>query len=331
MTAVECFPWHEQQWKRLADARVAGRLPHAVLLSGPQGIGKSDFARRLSHALVCPTPDETGDACGQCAACRLSAAGSHPDQQWVAPEEPGKMIKIDAVRELSAKSVLSAQDGGFRVIVIDPADAMNRAAANGLLKTLEEPSSRTVLVLVSSQIDRLPATIRSRCQVVAFPMPDIQQARAWLGQKLNDRDLDAVLAISGGAPLRAVEAREQEWVQADQRLIDELAALKLRKGNPLHVVEEWRDRPLTLVFDSFKRCMTDLIKSANGLADQAVYHPSARSDLQSLVEGIDLRQLYLFNDELLQLDRDSNNNLNPQMMFEHLANRWLQITRPGGR
>lgn len=331
MSAVERYSWHESQWQRLSRARAAGRLPHAVLLSGPQGIGKSDFARRLSHALVCPTPDDKGDACGHCAACRLSAAGSHPDQQWVSPEEPGKMIKIDAIRELSAKSVLSAQQGGFRVIVIDPADAMNRASANGLLKTLEEPSSRTVLVLVSSQIHRLPATIRSRCQVVAFPMPDMQQARAWLGQKIADRDLDAVLAISAGAPLRALEAREQEWVQADQRLIDELAILKHRKGNPLHVVQEWRNRPLTLVFDSFKRCMVDLIKSANGLAGQAVYHPSALDDLQSLVEGIDLQQLYGFNDELLQLDRDSTNNLNPQMMLEYLASRWLQITRPGGR
>lgn len=325
------LPWHAAQWQRLGEARASGRLPHAVLLSGPAGVGKSQFARRLGQALVCPTPDDAGDACGVCKACHQAVAGSHPDLHRVAPEEPGKPIKIDAIRALTAKSVLSAEQGGHRVITIDPADAMNRAAANALLKTLEEPGSRTVLVLVSSHGDRLPATIRSRCQAVSFPIPPAAQARDWLAAQGCSAELDALLALSGGAPLRAVQADEQAWLGTDASLIAELGTLKHRESNPLKVVEEWQNRPLHLVFEGLKRCVADLVRLAGNPGIVAVYHPGARSDLQSLGQGIDLRKLFLFNDELLQLERDSINNLNPQMMLEHLANRWLQLTRPGGR
>ena len=330
MTVSEDFAWHAGQWQRIAAARRAGRVPHALLLAGPHGLGKGAFARRLGAALVCAQPMQSGDACGVCAACRQTLAGSHPDQHWVVPEGPGKMIKIDAIRALTSKSVLAAQEGGYRVFVIDPAEQMNRAAANALLKTLEEPASRSILILVSSHPDRLPATIRSRCQLVKFAIPGTHEVRAWLSGKAATGQLDDLLAISGGAPLRALQAVEEGWIDAAQRLTTELAALKQRKTNPLQIVEEWEKRPLNLVLDSLKRCVTDLVRLANGVEDAPLYQPALRIDLQSLGQGIDLRQLYRFNDELLQFARDASHNLNVQMMFEHIANRWLQITRPGG-
>jgi len=327
----EPFPWHCGQWARIAKARAAGRLPHALLLGGPAGLGKVAFARRLSDALVCASPNDDGDACGACAACRQTQAGSHPDQYWLAPEEPGRAIRIDAIRTLTAKSVLAAQEGGYRVFVIDPAEQMNRAAANALLKTLEEPVSRSILVLVSSHPDRLPATIRSRCQMLKFALPARAEVKAWLRGRTAGCDLDELLAISGGAPLRALTALEQGWVGEGQQIGADLATLKHRRANPLQIVEEWEKRPLTLVFDSLKRCVTDLVKLASGLERAEIYHPGMRADLQRLGQGIDLRMLFRFNDELVQLDRDSSRNLNAQMMLEHIANRWLQITRPGGQ
>ena len=331
MSGDDRLPWHRAQWQRVTDARGDGRLPHAILLAGVAGLGKTCFARRLAAALACPGPGETGDACDACDACRQTAAGSHPDLLWVSPEEPGKAIKIDAVRRLTARSVLAAQQGGHRVVVIDPADAMNRAAANALLKTLEEPNSQTVLLLVSSQPDRLPATIRSRCQVVAFPVPARREARAWLADRVDEHDVDQLLAISGGAPLRALQAGEQGWLQHDAELVADLETLKRRKGNPLQVVEDWKNRPLTLLFDGFKRCVADMVRLKKVPEFEAIYHPQGRHDLQSLGQGIDLKRLYMLNDELMRLDRDANNNLNPQMMLEYLMNRWLQITRTGGR
>ncbi|MCG6966948.1 MAG: DNA polymerase III subunit delta' [Chromatiaceae bacterium] len=331
MSAVGPFPWHAAQWQRVAAARNAGRLPHSLLLAGPAGLGKAAFARRLSDALVCTQAAESGDACGACPACRLSRAGSHPDQHVLAPEEPGKMIRIDAVRELTTKSVLAAQAGGYRVFILDPAEQMNRAAANALLKTLEEPVSRSVLILVSSHPDRLPATIRSRCQTIKFTLPSADQVRACLQGRAEPSEFDELLAVSGGSPLRALQALEQGWIGEGRRLILELTALRQRKTNPLQIVEEWEKRPLTLVFDGLKRCVSDLVRLASGMAQGAIYHPGLRADLQSLGRGIDLQKLFLFNDELLQIERDAARNLNVQMMFEHIANLWLQITRPGGQ
>ena len=331
MNTARRFSWHSEQWRRIAAARMAGRLPHALLLAGAGGLGKAAFATRLSDSLVCTRPDGEGDACGVCAPCRLTRAGSHPDQKLVVPGEPGKMIKIDAIRDLTASSVLSAQEGGYRVFVIDPAEAMNRASANALLKTLEEPVSRTVLILVSSHPDRLAATIRSRCQVVKFAVPPIEEVRAWLAERADPASFEELLAISGGAPLRALQAQEEGWIEESRRLSGELATLKQRKANPLSIVEEWEKRPLTLLSESLKRCLSDLIKLASGLWDTTIYHPGLRGELQSLSEGIDLQLLYGFNDDLVRLDRESSHNLNVQMKLEYIANRWLQITRPGGR
>lgn len=324
------LPWHRAQWARMARLRALGRVPHALLLSGPLGLGKSVFARRLSNALVCTVPSDDGDACGECVACRQSGAGSHPDQSWVTPDEPGKMIKIDAIRELTAKSVLAAQEGGYRVVVIDPADAMNRASANALLKTLEEPASRTVLILVSSHPDRLPATIRSRCHVVSFAVPNPAEIDAWLRQAFPDARAQDWLALAGGVPLRALQARDEDWLDGDRQLITDLNQLKKRKINPIQVVENWSSRPLPVLLEGLKRCLNDLVKICQLPACERVYHAADLADLHSLAEGIDFRDLHKLNDEVTRFGRDLRNNLNAQMMLEFLVNRWLQLTRPGG-
>ncbi len=331
MTDAERYPWHEDAWNRLMAAYAAGRLPHALLLSGPQGLGKAAFGRRLSNALVCTDVRQNGDACGLCSACRLSQAGSHPDQHLIVPEEAGKMIKIDAIRALTAKSVLAAQEGSFRVFLVMPAEAMNKASANALLKTLEEPVARAVLVLVSSFPHRLPATIRSRCQIIKFARPSADRVKEWLGDNVDPSEVDDLLAISGGAPLRALQAREEDWLGEGRRLGNELMALKIRKTNPLQVVEEWEKRPLPLLLEALKRCVSDLVRFAAGVGDGELYHGNMRQDLQSLGQGIDLQALYRFNDVLLDLERAAVNNLNVQMMLEYIANQWLQITRPGAR
>ena len=325
------YPWHQGPWQRVSRAHASGRLPHAILLAGPSGLGKSAFARRLAYGLVCPAPGESADACGRCSACRQARAGSHPDLQIVMPEEAGKRIRIDAIRGLTEKSVLSVRDTGHRVFIIEPADSMNRSAANALLKTLEEPSSRTLLILVTSHPDRLAATIRSRCQMLNFRIPEPTEVRSWLTDQTGaSENLEELLAISGGAPLRALLAQEQDWLGQGRRMIEELLQLKDRKVNPITIVEEWEKRPLPLLSDSLKRCLSDLVKLASGLRDVVIYHPGARADLQCLSEGIDLRGLHGYNDELLGMERNSSNNLNVQMQLEYMVNRWLQITRPGG-
>ena len=164
-------PWHSEAWTSLRARLSRGALPHALLLCGPEGLGKRAFAEAFVALALC---EQRGDvACGRCRACQLLAAGSHPDRVRVGLEErdDGKLrseIVVEQIRRLSERLAMTPQFGGLQLVLIDPAEAMNAAAANALLKTLEEPTRGTVIVLVSNAPGRLVATIRSRCQRIEF-------------------------------------------------------------------------------------------------------------------------------------------------------------------
>jgi DNA polymerase-3 subunit delta' len=179
----------------------------------------------------------------------LFAAGTHPDlvtlsfglrKDGVQRSE----IVVDQIRELSARLAMSSQFGGWQVALIDPADAMNAAAANALLKTLEEPSAQTMLILLADAPWRMPQTIRSRCQRIEFHLPDEAQALAWL-QAEGVRDAAAALNAAGGNPGLA-----RVWTQEgalDRRLEvrKDLTALAAGRGQPMEVVKRWLDNEPT--------------------------------------------------------------------------------------
>lgn len=238
------LPWHAEHWARLQARRQRDALPHALLLCGAVGLGKRAFAQRFVQGLLCNEP-ENGDSCGHCRSCLLVAAGTHPDvislgfglrKDGVQRSE----IVVDQIRELSARLAMSSQFGGWQVATIDPADAMNPAAANALLKTLEEPSAQTMLILLADAPWRLPQTIRSRCQRIEFQLPATADALAWL-QAGHVGDAAAALTAAGGNPGLA-----RAWAQEgalDRRLEvrKDLAALAAGRGQPLEVVKRWLD------------------------------------------------------------------------------------------
>ncbi|MCV6606274.1 MAG: DNA polymerase III subunit delta', partial [Porticoccaceae bacterium] len=151
------YPWQGELWDDIVHLHKKQRLPHALMLTGPADVGKSRFARALAQRVACGEP-VGGYACGTCKSCKLIAAESFPDLKRVAPEEAGKAIKIDQIRALCDFMAKTAQQGGWKVALIEPAEAMNVNAANALLKTLEEPSNNTLLILVCHQLSRVPAT-----------------------------------------------------------------------------------------------------------------------------------------------------------------------------
>jgi DNA polymerase III subunit delta' len=147
MDRGDYYPWQAAERKRLVQQREADKMPHALLLSGARHLGKRDFALCMAGYLLCGTP-VAGDPCGTCANCHLVAAGTHPDLRLIEPEG-SKLIKIEQIRELTDWVNQTAQRGGFKVALIHPAEQMNLNAANALLKSLEEPSAGTVIILVS--------------------------------------------------------------------------------------------------------------------------------------------------------------------------------------
>lgn len=215
------YPWQSEVWEKLWARRE--RMPHALLIHGPQGIGKLAVAEHLAQGLLCEGP---GDArpCGRCEACRWFRAGSHPDFRRVEPEalarlpeeaespeerpargtKPSTEIKVDQIRALDGFLNLRSHREGARIALVHPAEDLNVNAANGLLKGLEEPPGRALFILVSHRPARVLATIRSRCVPVPVPVPDPEASGAWLSAQ-GVEDSARWLAFASGAPLRALD------------------------------------------------------------------------------------------------------------------------------
>lgn len=235
------LPWQTALWQRLQGQREAGQLPHAMLLAGPAGVGKRRFAMALGAGLLCLTSKE-GVACGNCRACALLTAGTHPDWAWLAPEEKGKAIKIDLIRQQVESMGQTAQQGGRKLVVLEPAEAMNRNAANALLKTLEEPSGAAVILLISDSPARLLPTIRSRCQRLDFLLPPVAATRAWLAPLAADpKRLDAALYEAGQRPLLARQLLEADGLELRQALAVTLADVLEERMSVVIAAERWAE------------------------------------------------------------------------------------------
>jgi DNA polymerase-3 subunit delta' len=208
------------------------RWPHALLITGRRGLGKRLLALHFARALLCEAPLPSGEACGACPSCRYVGQGTHPDLQLIEPvtyddegsRTPVDTINVDRVRELIAFSQLSPHRQRAKVGLIAPAEAMNAAAANALLKTLEEPSAGTFLLLVSDQPARLPATVLSRCRRLPAPEPDRAAAAAWLAENgIGEANPDLVIAQAGGAPLFALALADADIQREREHLLLQLA------------------------------------------------------------------------------------------------------------
>ena len=201
---IDLLPWHESACDKLTAAVAAHRLSHGLLLQGPAGVGKERFASALAAALFCTGRGGRLEACGECAECQLSKAGTHPDIHWLRIPEDKKSIGVDQVREVCEQLSMTSMRRGYRVAVIAPAEKMTQSAQNALLKTLEEPSPRTVLVLVTARPSALLPTLRSRCQRIEVARPENALALRWLTATLGSVPPPRLLAVAGGSPLKAL-------------------------------------------------------------------------------------------------------------------------------
>lgn len=247
---AEAYPWQDSLWRQLAGR---SQHAHAYLLHGPMGIGKRALAERLMASLLCQRPEGL-EACGQCKSCLLLKAGSHPDNYILEPEEADKAIKVDQVRDLVSFVVQTAQMGGRKVVLIEPVEAMNHNAANALLKSLEEPSGDTVLLLVSHQPSRLLPTVKSRCVQQACPLPSPAMSLQWLAQALPDCTTDErgeLLTLAAGSPLLAVNLQAQGVREQRALVVEGVKKLLKQQQSPTQLAEGWNAIPLLLLFDWF--------------------------------------------------------------------------------
>jgi DNA polymerase III subunit delta' len=330
--------WQSLAWNQLLA--LGERLPHALLLTGPDGIGKGIFGQALAAWMLCEAPNTEG-ACGQCPSCRWLASGNHPDFRHVVPEadvesdegpaendkKKSRQIVIDQIRGLEDFVFVGAHRNGARMVLIEPAEAMNPAAANSLLKILEEPPVSVYFILISSQWRRLLPTIRSRCRVLKMPRPTLAEARAWLDDQ-GESKAGELLALMGGAPLLAVQESQRGRGAALANLLDSLAE---PGRDPLALAARWEAQlqvkgeaglSMESLIASVQKWLFDL--ALQKMANRGYFVDGRAETARQLAKTASAAGLIRCYNDLVKMRALANHPLNPRLYLEDMAERFLR-------
>ncbi len=316
------YKWQEKVWTEFVANAKNSRLPHALLLSGSQGIGLEHLALAMGQYLLCQSPMDA-IACGRCKNCLLMSSGNHPDLVYVSPEDIGKQIKVDDIRALSEFVAKTAQQGARKVIVIEPADALNMNAANALLKNLEEPAGDTIFILVSSSLSRVLPTVRSRCAKVPLPLPDKKLAIEWL-ESLHIDSPSSLLHAVGGAPLKAKEWYDSDFLAERGKLIKSLQALSLGHTSPIDVAKTWTKTEPLVILSCMQSWLEEMIRYKSGSGILGECEP-----FLDVLEPLEAKLLFRLHDNFIKkgsLLRGSS-NLNQALVLEEMMLDWHAVLR----
>ena len=321
------LPWQDAQWQPLLQRLGTGRLAHALLLNGVPGVGKGVFAQALAARLLCHQSDAEY-ACGHCKSCELIRAGSHPDLLVVEPESAGKPIKIDQVRRVNEFARKTAQQGGCRAIIINPAEAMNVNAANALLKSLEEPGGGTFFLLVSARSGDMLPTIRSRCQMSSFAVPNASLAKAWLADHIADSQvLEQLLLLSSGAPITARAMFDSDVLTLRGRLINALPELFRGNLTPVELARQWHTGNVTQLLAWLGSWLDDAVKLQLTADDRFIRNKDQSRMLGYLADKASAMDLLRLRDSVVGQRQQllDGATVNTQMLLEGVFGDLLEL------
>ena len=306
------LPWLHGVGTAWEERILQGRIPHSVVLLGPAGVGKRCLAAWLARRhLGTVDPSMPGYPL---------EVPEQADLRWLKPADDKQTIGIDAVRELIVDLSLTSHSGRGKVAVIEPADAMTGNAANSLLKTLEEPSGNALLILVVDRAGRLPATIMSRCQRIDIPLPPLHVSMAWLDRIQRSDHWSEALALSGNAPLRAMQEIERR--NDAEALSRDFAALAENSAMPVEVAARWARLDSGFVLDWLSRQVQCCIR-ASFVATQ----PSGAAVTHSVLQRMDRRKLFCYLDIINGTRRQAAGSFNVQLTLESLLIDWAEGLR----
>ncbi|HEY8157701.1 MAG TPA: DNA polymerase III subunit delta' [Methylobacter sp.] len=325
------MPWQQPLWEHLCSYIEQKRIPQALLITGNKGLGKQQLASQFAIALLCAAPKTNVMACGFCSSCLLVNAETHPDFIQVQPEEAGKGITIGQIRSLITRLTLKPQFETHRVVIINPADKMNNAAANAFLKCLEEPTERTVIILITEKPSKLPATIISRCQKLAIASPDKQTVADWLAKTLQsdaaDKKLYCNISLAQGAPLLALDYANDGTLTLRNECFKAWMAIAKWHESPVIVAEDWNKLPASPLIFWMTSWIIDLIKCFYHSEVENLYNPDLNEQLQELSQQLELKGLYKLYDLLLIGRQRLDTQINKQLLLEEILIQWHELNR----
>ena len=319
------YPWQLQHWDYFQRLLTNHELPHAVLLAGPAGLGKFSFANNLSASVVCDQRTKDGMACGTCKYCQLFSAGTYPDFNHIAPEEKDTAITVDDIRFLIDRLTLTRHFDKYKVAVIEAAQQMNTNAANALLKTLEEPPEHTLIILVSDQPQKLPATVRSRCQTVLMNTPDREQAVAWLSGHHHSEDWDALLAVAQGSPLLALQLQETDLLEQRNEIIRGFLQMADNTVDPLEISSHFESISVSHGIQWLQGLILDLMRLKSDEDPVTLENPDFYRSLLALAPRLEVPLLLELWDWLLDRKKIFDTSLNRRLFIEDLLLRSRQL------
>jgi len=312
---ADSLPWLGLSQQRLRDSLLAERLPHSSLLLSPPGLGAEHLANWMAALALCESRAKR--PCGACTSCSLLRSDSHPDYTLVRLEEDAKQIKVDQIRELIGSLTLKSYRGGYKVGIIEGAEALNANGANAFLKTLEEPSADTMLVMIAKPSHRLPATIASRCLRLVLRPPPRDAAVAWLkAHGRPDQDWDAALALAGGAPLLALELDETGIAALEKEMREGLQAIAAGAVDVTLLAGEWAKSNLGLRLTWLENWITRRVHAA--LGDANSNQSAERVRLPAALLKPKMRALFELLDAARDLRSLASTGLNQQLALEAL-------------
>ncbi len=329
------YPWQLDVWNRLSEGAKNNRVAHALLISGPKGVGKYQFAVAFKNAMLCSDTTANGLACGKCRYCKIER---HPDFCEVTLEvdertdKKSNAIKIDQIRKLIDFSMLHTHFGIAKVILIHPAEAMNINASNALLKILEEPPQDTYFVLISNQIQQLSATIRSRCQLINMALPDIETSKQWLNsQNISENRVSSYLEFAYNAPLTAKMLADTNYIELHEKLINSLLAIVDKAEDPMIVANSWLKIDINVPLHALYSCLSDLILLKSMQNSPKIINNIHRDSLQNIANNVSFTGLYVILDKIILAKHQIQSNVAILGIYEDILNLWQKLTNSMGK
>jgi len=313
--SADSLPWLHGPQQRLREAVSARRLPHALLLLSVPGLGAEQLANWIAALTLCES--DAARPCGACASCHLLRADSHPDCYVVRIEEDAQQIKVDQIRNLIESLWLSSYRGGYKVGIVEGAEALNANGANAFLKTLEEPTDNTLLIMVAKPSHRLPATIASRCMRLPLRAPTRRAAVAWLEARGQSRqNWDAALALAGDAPLMALEIDSLGIAALEKEMQEGLSEMAAGAVDVTLLAGAWVKSEQNLRLIWLENWITQRIHAFLGTATSLQSAEPVRLPAALLKPKI--RALFELLDAVRELRRLAATGLNQQLALEAL-------------